>query len=601
MCGLFAVILQAYKNLSIMNLNDIHSPADIKGFNSAQLHELCGELRSTLLSKLSAHGGHIGPNLGFLEATVALHYVFDAPADKIVYDISHQSYVHKMLTGRMQAFTEPDHYDDVAGFTEPAESPYDLFTIGHTSTAVSLAGGLAKARDLRGGKERVVAVVGDGSLSGGEAFEGLDFGAELGSNFIVVVNDNDMSIAENHGGLYDNLRLLRETDGKAPLNYFKALGYDYRYVAYGNDVDALIEAFREVRDTDRPVVVHICTQKGKGYAPAEADREHFHFGAPFDLATGNPLRISEAETYDDVTALHLLHMMKEHPEVAAITAGTPGVIGFTPERRKEAGRQFIDVGIAEQEAVALASGMAKGGARPFFGVVSSFIQRAYDQLAQDVAVNGTPVVLGIFYGTMYGMNDVTHLGWFDIALISNIPGFVYLAPTCKEEYVAMLDWAMRQTSHPVALRVPGVVAHSSGRDFPTDYSELNRYAVDRRGSRVAVIAAGSFYGLGEQTVAELARHGVEATLINPRYLSGVDAELLDSLRSDHSVVVTLEDGVLDGGFGEKIARYYGPSDMRVLCYGLRKEFADRYDYATLAAANGLNPSTIAAAALAAAK
>lgn len=584
-----------------MNLSDIHSPADIKGFGSAQLHELCDALRSTLLTKLSAHGGHIGPNLGFLEATVALHYVFDAPADKIVYDISHQSYVHKMLTGRMQAFTDPAHYDDVAGFTEPAESPYDLFTIGHTSTAVSLAGGLAKARDLRGGKERVVAVVGDGSLSGGEAFEGLDFGAELGSNFIVVVNDNDMSIAENHGGLYDNLRLLRETDGKAPLNYFKALGYDYRYVAYGNDVDALVEAFREVRDTERPVVVHICTQKGKGYAPAEADRERFHFGAPFDMATGNPLRISEAETYDDITALHLLHMMREHPEVAAITAGTPGVIGFTPERRREAGRQFIDVGIAEQQAVALASGMAKGGARPYFGVVSSFIQRAYDQLSQDVAVNGTPIVLGIFYGTMYGMNDVTHLGWFDIALISNIPGFVYLAPTCKEEYVAMLDWAMRQTSHPVALRVPGVVAHSSGREFPTDYSELNRYAVDHRGSRVAVIAAGSFYGLGERTVADLAKQGVDATLINPRYLSGVDSELLESLRSDHSVVVTLEDGVLDGGFGEKIARYYGPSDMRVLCYGLRKEFADRYDYASLAAANGLEPATIAAAAIAAAK
>lgn len=576
-----------------MNLTDIHSPQDLKGLDVNELPALCEKLRDALLFKLSRHGGHIGPNLGMVEATVALHYVFDAPVDKIVFDVSHQTYVHKMLTGRMRAFTDASHFDDVTGFTEPGESPYDLFTIGHTSTAVSLAGGLAKSRDLKGDKENVVAVVGDGSLSGGEAFEGLDYAAELGTNFIVIVNDNDMSIAENHGGLYDNLRLLRETDGQAALNYFRSLGLDYMYVKDGNNVVELVEAFRRVKGIDHPVVVHVNTQKGKGYAPAEADRETFHYGGPFDIKTGNPLNVSAAADYGDVTAEHLLGMMRKDSGVCVITAGTPGTIGFGPDRRKLAGRQFIDVGIAEQEAVALASGIARGGCKPFFGVVSSFIQRAYDQLSQDVAINKTPMVLGIFYATMYGMNDVTHLGWFDIALVSNIPGFVYLAPTCKEEYLAMLDWAMRQQEHPVALRVPGCRVVESGREFATDYSDLDRYLVDRRGKDVAVIAAGSFYQLGEDVVERLAGAGIDATLINPRYLSGLDTELLDELKADHRLVVTLEDGVLDGGFGEKIARYYGTAPMAVKCYGIRKQFADSYDYKQLAHDNHLEPGMIA--------
>lgn len=576
-----------------MELKDITSPKDIKTLPVTELPALCERLREALLFKLSHHGGHIGPNLGMVEATVALHYVFNAPEDKIVFDVSHQTYVHKMLTGRMEAFTDPAHFDDVTGFTEPGESPYDLFTIGHTSTAVSLAGGLAKARDLQGGSENVIAVIGDGSLSGGEAFEGLDYGATLASNFIVIVNDNDMSIAENHGGLYDNLRLLRDTDGQAPLNYFKSLGYDYLYVKEGNNVGSLIKAFSLVKDSTHPVVVHINTQKGKGYAPAEADRETYHFGGPFDLASGTPLHVSTAPDYGDITAAHLLGMMKADPTVCAITAGTPGVIGFSPAERREAGRQFIDVGIAEEEAVALASGLAKGGAKPFFGVVSSFLQRAYDQLSQDVAINHTPVVVGIFYGTLYGMNDVTHLGWFDIALVSNIPGIVYLAPTCKEEYLAMLSWAMEQTEHPVALRVPGCRVVESDKSFPTDYSDLNKYAVDRRGHDVAVIAAGAFYGLGEAAVALLEEKGIDATLINPRYLSGLDEELLRDLERDHRLVVTLEDGIVDGGFGEKIARFYGTTRMAVKCYGLKKEFADCYSYSDIARSNRLEPDLIA--------
>ncbi len=565
-----------------MELKDIHSPEDIKHLTVDELSNLSDRLRDALLSKLSAKGGHIGPNLGMVEATVALHYVFNAPEDKIVFDVSHQSYVHKMLTGRIEAFIDPAHYGDVTGYTCPRESDYDLFEIGHTSTSVGLAGGLAKARDLRGGKENVVAVIGDGSLSGGEAFEGLDYAAELGSNFIVVVNDNDMSIAENHGGMYANLRELRETDGQCATNLFKSLGYDYRYVAYGNNIGALVKAFQEVKDIDHPVVVHICTQKGKGFGPAEAHREEFHYGGPFDKSSGLPLIIDEQADYGTITAEHLLDKMKSDPEIAVITAGTPGVIGFTPELRNAAGRQFIDVGIAEQEAVALSSGLAKGGAKPFFGVVSSFIQRAYDQLSQDVAINNTPVTIGVFYGSMYGMNDTTHLGWFDIALLSNIPGFVYLAPTCKEEYLSMVDWALEQTEYPVAIRVPGVMVSESGKTYAADYSNLNKFCVEHCGSDVAIIGAGSFFGLGENVARELQKKGVDATVINPRYLSGIDDNLLDELKTNHRLVVTLEDGILDGGFGEKIARFYGTSNMKVKCYGLKKEFADRYDANELA-------------------
>ncbi|MDE7427502.1 MAG: 1-deoxy-D-xylulose-5-phosphate synthase [Muribaculaceae bacterium] len=577
-----------------MDLNLIKSPADIKKLDLNELETLADDLRTVLLTKLSKHGGHIGPNLGFLEATVALHYVFDSPKDKIVYDVSHQSYVHKMLTGRMEAFTDPAKYDTVTGYTEPSESEHDFFTIGHTSTSVSLASGLAKARDLKGGKENIIAVIGDGSLSGGEAFEGLDYAATLGTNFIVVVNDNEMSIAENHGGLYADLRLLRNTKGTADVNYFRSLGFAYRYVPYGNDIRSLIKAFQEVKDYPYPVVVHLNTQKGNGFKPAEADRETFHYGGPFDLSTGAPINPYEGEGYDDIFSEHTLKMMKENPLLTVITAGTPGVLGYTPEKRKAAGRQFVDVGIAEQQAVAMASGLAKGGARPVFGVVSSFLQRTYDQLSHDVAINNNPAVVNIFYGTVNGMNDVSHLGWFDIALVSNIPNWVYLAPTCAEEYVAMLDWAVKQTGGPVAIRVPGVaVTHRSG-DFDTDYSDTNRYKVDRKGKDVAIIAAGAMYSLGEEVADALAGAGVNATLINPRFLSGLDTELLEDLKADHRVVVTLEDGVLDGGFGQKIASFYGTSDVKVRNYGIAKEFLNRYDARQLLEASHLTSDKLTA-------
>lgn len=575
-----------------MTLQDIHSPADLKALSVDQLKDLATPLRDALLQKLSRHGGHAGPNLGALELTLALHYVLDLPTDKIVYDVSHQSYVHKMLTGRMEAFTDPAKYDDVTGYTNPAESPTDLFNIGHTSTSVSLAGGLATARELRGENYRIAVVIGDGSLSGGEAFEGLDHASAIKGNFIIIVNDNQMSIAENHGGIYENLALLRRTDGQAPCNLFKAMGLDYRYVAYGNDVATLVGALEEVKDLDHPVVLHVNTQKGKGFAPAEADRERFHFSGPFDRNTGASLSVGTEPSYAELTASYLLKMMHDDPTVAVITAGTPGVLEFGPERRAQAGRRFIDVGIAEQEAVALASGIAKGGGKPYFGVVSSFLQRAYDQLSQDLALNGSPAVIGIYYGSVLGMTDATHLGWFDIPLVSNIPNIVYLAPTCIEEHMAMLDWAMNQSKHPVALRLPGGKLISTGKKYPADYSDLNAYMVGHRGSQVALIGAGTFYPLAEQVAQALKAEGIDATVINPRFLSGLDTPLLDELTEDHTLVVTIEDGILDGGFGEKVARYYGPTDMKVRCYGLKKEFADRYGYADILQANRLTSPQI---------
>ena len=577
-----------------MYIEKIDSPKDVKRLSVGQLNGLAGEIRQALLAKLSAHGGHIGPNLGMVEAAIALHYVFDSPKDKMVYDVSHQSYVHKMLTGRNAAFLDPARYDEVSGYTNPLESEHDFFTVGHTSTSVSLACGLAKARDLKGDAENIIAVIGDGSLSGGEAYEGLSNAGEMGTNLIVVVNDNEMSIAENHGGLYQNLKALRDSDGKAECNFFRALGLDYLYVRDGNDVAALIEVFNRVKNTPRPTVVHIHTLKGRGYALAEADRERFHWGMPFDLATGAPKsEAGAAEDYGDLTGRFLLERMAEDPTLVAITSGTPAVMGFTPERRKQAGRQFVDVGIAEEHAVALASGIAANGGRPVYGVYSTFIQRCYDQLSQDLCINGNPAVIPVFMGTIAGMNDVTHLGFFDIPLISNIPNMVYLAPTCKEEYFAMLGWAIRQREYPVAVRVPGATVVESGRNFDTDYSELNRYRLTRRGDTVAVVALGSFYALGEAVTDKLrADAGIDATLINPRYITGVDEQMLDALKADHRIVVTLEDGVLDGGFGEKIARYYGDSDMRVLNYGVRKEFADRYAIGELLEKNRLTDAQI---------
>ena len=561
-----------------MYLEKINQPADVRNLNKEQLEALAAEMRTALLNKLSKHGGHFGPNFGMVEAIIALHYVFDSPKDKMVYDVSHQSYCHKMLTGRKDAFLYEEKYDDVSGYSNPEESQHDFFNIGHTSTSVSLACGLAKARDLKGEKENIIAIIGDGSLSGGEALEGLDFAPELKSNMIIVVNDNDMSIAENHGGMYQNLKLLRDTEGKAECNLFKAMGLDYLFVKEGNDVEKLIEAFQKVKDINHPIVVHICTQKGKGYALAEEHKEQWHWCMPVDKETGKSTVSFDGEDYGSITAEFLMKKMKEDKTLVGITSATPTVFGFTEDKRKEAGSQFVDVGIAEEHAVALASGIAANGGNPVYGVYSTFIQRTYDQLSQDLCINNNPATILVFAASVYGMNDVTHLGIYDIPMMSNIPNLVYLSPTTKEEYLAMVEWSISQKEHPVAIRVPGGAVISDGKTVIKDFGKLNQYEVTQKGNKVAILAVGTFYSLGQEVAKEIAKEtGVQPTLINPMYITGTDDKLLEELKAEHQVVITLEDGVLDGGFGEKISRFYGASDMKVLNYGLKKEFIDRYD------------------------
>lgn len=573
-------------------LDRINAPQDLKKFSIHEMNGLADEIRQAILNRDSMIGGHVGPNLGIVEATIALHYVFDSPKDKIVYDVSHQSYPHKLLTGRKNGFLTKEGMSVISGYTNPAESEHDFFKVGHTSTSVSLACGLAKARDLKSEKHNVIALIGDGSLSGGEALEGFSNAAVLNSNIIIVVNDNEMSIAENHGGLYNNLRLLRETKGTAECNMFKALGFDYLYVEDGNSLESLIAAFKQVKDTPRPTVVHIRTLKGKGYKPAEEDKERWHWNVPFEIESGKAKIDMSGENYNDITYDYLIDKIAKDKTVVAVNAGTPGAVGLTPERRAKLGQNFVDVGIAEEHAVAFSSALAKGGCKPVYMVLSSFIQRAYDQLSQDLAINNNPAVILVSWAGISSA-DVTHLGCFDIAMISNIPNIVYLAPTSKEEYLSMLDWAVDQNEHPVVIRIPSVVTHSASA-VEKDYGALNRYQIAQKGSQVALIAAGSFFGLGQQVADRLKEKGINATLINPRYLSGIDENVLDKLQSNHSLVATLEDGIVNGGFGEKIASFYGTSAMKVLNFGAKKEFTDRTPLDEIYQRNHLTVEQIAA-------
>ena len=574
-----------------MLLEKIKSPADVKALDIKSLEQLAAEMRTALLKKLSKRGGHVAPNLGFVEGTIALHYVFDSPKDKIVYDVSHQSYSHKMLTGRAQAFLEESHYGDVTGYSEPTESEHDFFMVGHTSTSVSLALGLATARDVLRESGNVIAVIGDGSLSGGEAFEGLDNAGEYATNFIVVVNDNEMSIAENHGGLYKSLAELRATAGKSENNYFKSLGFDYKYLEQGNDIASLIEIFKSVKNSTRPVVVHLHTQKGRGYSYAEQNREGWHWAAPFNIETGE-INWGSGENYSEVLGLYLMAKIKSDPKVVVIHSAVPAGIGFYEARRKEAGKQYIDVGIAEEHAVALASGLAKGGAKPVYSTHSTFIQRTYDQLSQDLCANNNPATILVTMSGADGMNDTTHLCIFDIPMLSNIPNLVYLCPTCVEEFKTMADWAIDQTEHPVAIRVPNAVHHRSDI-FEKDYSNLNKFKVVHRGERVALIGLGDFYQRAAAVALELRREGIDATLVNPRYASGVDKDLLLELAKTHDVFVTLENGVIEGGFGQKVATSLGDTSAKVLVRGLSKEFYDKVSFADLCEKNHLNPSQVA--------
>lgn len=577
-----------------MYLEKITSPADIKGYGAAERKALAEEMRGALLKRASVHGGHFGPDFGIVETIIALHTVFDSPTDKIVYDVSHQCYPHKMLTGRGEAYIDEDKYGEVSGYTNPEESPHDFFNVGHTSTSISLASGLAKARDLAGHRENIIALIGDGSLSGGEALEGLNVVGEMNTNFIIVFNDNGHSIAENHGGMYRAFKALRESGGKEGDNLFRAMGLDYRYVADGNDCEALIAAFSEVKDTAKPVVVHIVTQKGKGYKFAEEDPETWHYRSAFDIETG-ALKHPYTDPYQEATKDFLKEQAKTNPNFVFLAAGTMGGIGLSPKDRAELGSHYVDVGIAEEHAVAMASGLARGGARPIFGTYSTFFQRVYDQMAQDVAINNSPAVFLSVGASLYYMNDVTHLGFFDIPIFANIPNLVFLAPASLDEYKAVLRWSVTQTAHPVMIRMPVGGYEESPYAVHTDYSDLNKYQVVQEGAEVALIGAGNFAALASAAAVQLEAEGIHATVVNPIFLSGLDTVLLERLKEKHSLILTLEDGILDGGFGQKIAAYYGMNaHIRVRCCGLSKEFHDRYSASELAREYHLTAEQIAA-------
>lgn len=576
-----------------MYLEHITSPEDVRALPASALPALAKEIRTGIIESSAVVGGHIGSNLSVVELTIALHRVFTTPRDKVVFDVSHQTYAHKMLTGRASAFLDPARYEEVSGFSSPAESEHDLFAMGHTSTSVSLACGLVTARDLAGEKYDVVAVIGDGSLSGGLAFEGLDNAAELGSGLIIVVNDNEWSIAPNHGGIYRNLAELRATRGASEHNVFRALGLDYRYLENGHDIAALEDALRDLRGTDRPVVLHIHTKKGQGFAPAEADPESWHHAVPFDLATGEPTDASSGEDYAQITAAYLSERMAADKSVVTVSAATPYIMGFTPELRERAGAQFVDVGIAEEHAVTYVTGLARGGARPVLGIYGTFLQRAYDELWHDLCLNAVPAVILVFGASAFGTTDATHLGFYDIAMLGDMPGLPYLAPTCREEYLDMLDWALVQTNGPVAIRVP-VASVESRPDFERVESYSSGSEVVRRGSEVALLALGDLFPLGEKIADTLAESGIRATLVNPRLATTVNESLLGRLAARHRVIVTLEDGILDGGFGERCARALATDNVRVLCYGLPHAFPDRYDPTELLASCGMTVEGVVA-------
>lgn len=560
----------------------INEAADVKKFKVEELDQLAEEIREALFNRLTKIGGHFGPNFGMVEAEIAMHYVFHSPVDQFVFDVSHQSYPHKILTGRKAGYIYDDHFFEDSGYTNPGESEHDLFNVGHTSTSISLASGLAKARDLKGEKRNVIAVIGDGSLSGGEAMEALNVaGSELNSNFIILVNDNEMAIAENHGGIYRNLAELRKTDGKAENNIFRAFGLDYMYVEKGNDIPALIEAFNRVKDIDHPIVVHIHTTKGLGYQPAVEHKEAWHWCMPFDRETGLPtVDFGDGEDYTSMTAKYIMDKAKKDKDFLVITPAMPMTGGLSEDLRKELGSQYIDVGIAEEQAVAMASGAARNGAKPLVITNTTFIQRTYDQISQDVCINGSAVTILLNYTSFAGLTDVTHLGIFGISAFSNIPNLQILAPSSKSEYLNMLDWALDQNEHPVMILIPGNAV--TDREADRDYSNIGRFKVEQQGEKVAILALGDFYQMGESLAAAVKEKlGFEPTLINPRFASTIDTELLEQLKENHRLVVTLEDGILDGGFGQKIAAYYATSDIKVKNYGLEKKFYDRYDPAKL--------------------
>lgn len=576
----------------MMYLENINGPEDIKKLKIEELKVLAEETRKAVINKISNVGGHNGPNLGMVEVTVALHYVFNSPIDKIVFDVSHQSYPHKILTGRKEAFLSREHFQDVTGYTNPKESEHDMFTVGHTSTSISLALGLAKGRDLNQKQENIIAVIGDGSLSGGEALEALDYAGEYDKNLIIIVNDNDQSIAENHGGMYQTLKKLRQTNGESSNNIFKSFGLDYRYLDDGHDIQKLVELFESVKNINHPIILHIHTIKGKGLPYAEANRESWHAGGPFNVEDGSPK--FELEEDDTTIFDSLKELLDTNPKAIVLNASTPMGLGMVKGVREQYVKrgQFIDVGIAEENMVAMSSGVAKNGGTVVFGTFAPFFQRTYDQISHDLCLNDNPATMLVLSPGVYGMNSNTHIALCDIQMFAHIPNLIYLAPASKEEYIQMFKFATTQKEHPVGIRVPSTFI-STGIKDNTDYSVYNKNKVELAGNTVAIFAVGPMLPMA-MAVAQKVKEEMklDITVINPKFLSGLDEELLDSLKDNHTLVMTLEDGELMGGYGQNIASFYGTSDVLVKNYGISKKFHTDFKAEELLKDNGMSVQNI---------
>lgn len=566
-----------------MYLEKINDTNDIKKLTVNQLPQLADEVREALINKISKAGGHKGPNLGVVELTTALHYVFNSPVDKFVFDVSHQCYPHKILTGRKDAYLYEEHFNEVTGYTNPLESKHDMFTVGHTSTSISLALGLAKGRDLNKGKENIIAIIGDGSLSGGEALEGLDYAGEYNNNLIIIVNDNDQSIAENHGGIYKNLKELRESNGTSSNNMFKSFGLDYRYLDNGHDIKALVDLFESVKDINHPIVLHIHTIKGKGLKYAEENREAWHAGGPFNIEDGSP---KYNMTSDTTVFNSLKELLDSNDKAIILNSGTPMGLGFVKGVREEYVNrgQFIDDGIAEENAVAMCSGIAKNGGTPVFGTFAPFYQRTYDQMSHDVCLNDAPATFLILNPGVYGMNSNTHIALCDIQMFSHIPNLIYLSPSTKGEYNQMFKYATTQKKHPVGIRVP---ARFMEGDDNTDYSICKNKVVSK-GKDIAIFAVGPMLQMAIDVSNKLKEENINITVINPLFLSDLDTELLNQLKENHKLVITLEDGELMGGYGQNIASYYGDSNMLVKNYGISKKFHTDFKAEDLLKENGMS-------------
>ena len=574
-----------------MYLDKINDPSDLKKLEISELPKLADEVREAVLNRLSNIGGHKGPNLGMVEMTVALHYVFNSPKDKLVFDVSHQCYSHKILTGRKDAFLFSEHFHDVTGFTNPAESVHDIFKIGHTSTSISLALGLAIARDLEKKHDNVVAIIGDGSLSGGEALEALDYAGEYNKNLIIIVNDNDQSIAENHGGIYKTLRKLRETNGQDPNNLFSSFGLEYHYLDDGHNLEKLVSLFESVKDLDHPVVLHIHTIKGKGLKYAEENREQWHAGGPFNVEDGSP----KITIKNDTTVFESLkELLDSNEQAVVVNAGTPMSLGFTIDKREEYVKrgQFIDVGIAEENGVAIASGIAKNGGTAVFGTFAAFFQRTYDQVSHDLCLNDNPATMLVLSPGVYGMNSDTHLALCDIQQFAYIPNLIYLAPATRSEYKNALKFATTQKKHPVGIRVPAVFSDIQEEDN-TNYAEINKNKIIKKGSKVAIFGIGKMIDMANDIAYKLKKEkNLDITIINPLFLSGLDEELLNSLKNNHQLIITLEDGELMGGYGQNISSFYGQNEISVKNYGISKKFHTDFAAEELLAENGMSISNI---------